>query len=343
MKFLLVVLSVLTLIAPAIVASAADDSKVKAATNQVETGAKKIGDGQVGTGVEQTAKGIGNTIAEGAKYTGDKFKESGKAGASKGAVTEQVQAGKSSAEGGIKTASTEAPDASAAQPKPVTPMPPTEAGPPPADIGAAAAAPNPKSEQEISLQPESQGLDQQMSGAGVTTQQLQSSNEPEFQSAVQSKEEAQAHAAQAPVAYRQEEQSVLAGAQADAAASAGAATAQMHGARGSQLGLVVGDQLATQQADREARAEVAKRVEGIFDGARSKVEARLNKLDQDVNGIFDKGAEQARQAFEDYLDARMKLWKIERYLATPGGPLLWVKDQLLGLPAEVNVFYEEAR
>src|SRR5215475_5589279 len=79
MKFLLVVLSVLALIAPAIVASAADDSKVKAATNQVETGAKKIGDGQVGTGVEQTAKGIGNTVSEGAKYTGEKFKESGHA------------------------------------------------------------------------------------------------------------------------------------------------------------------------------------------------------------------------------------------------------------------------
>src|SRR5215813_6045553 len=79
MKFLLVVLSMLALIAPAVVASAADDSKVKGATNQVETGAKKIGDGQVGTGVEQTAKGIGNTISEGAKYSGEKFKESGKA------------------------------------------------------------------------------------------------------------------------------------------------------------------------------------------------------------------------------------------------------------------------
>jgi len=59
--------------------AAADDSKVKAATNQVESGAKKIGQGKVGDGVEETAKGIGNTVAEGAKYTGEKFKESGKA------------------------------------------------------------------------------------------------------------------------------------------------------------------------------------------------------------------------------------------------------------------------
>ena len=60
-------------------ARAADDSKVQAATGQVETGAKKIGHGQVGQGVEDTAKGVGNTVVEGAKYTGEKLKESGKA------------------------------------------------------------------------------------------------------------------------------------------------------------------------------------------------------------------------------------------------------------------------
>jgi len=58
---------------------AADDSKVKAATRQVETGAKKIGDGKIGEGVEQTAKGIGNTVVEGAKFTGSRLKESGQA------------------------------------------------------------------------------------------------------------------------------------------------------------------------------------------------------------------------------------------------------------------------
>jgi hypothetical protein len=46
---------------------AADDSKVKSATDQVEGGAKKIGEGKVGTGVEETAKGVGNTVVEGAK------------------------------------------------------------------------------------------------------------------------------------------------------------------------------------------------------------------------------------------------------------------------------------
>jgi len=60
-------------------AVAADDSKVKAATNQVESGTKKIPDGKVGEGVEETAKGIGKTVSEGAKYSGEKLKEAGQA------------------------------------------------------------------------------------------------------------------------------------------------------------------------------------------------------------------------------------------------------------------------
>ncbi|HEX9479452.1 MAG TPA: hypothetical protein VGA90_11870 [Methylomirabilota bacterium] len=48
-------------------ALAADDSKVKAATEQVERGAKKIPDGKIGEGVGETAKGIGNTVTDDAK------------------------------------------------------------------------------------------------------------------------------------------------------------------------------------------------------------------------------------------------------------------------------------
>ena len=56
-------------------ARAADDSKVKAATQQVEKGAKKIPEGKVGEGVKETSKGVGKTVSEGAKYSGKKVKE----------------------------------------------------------------------------------------------------------------------------------------------------------------------------------------------------------------------------------------------------------------------------
>jgi hypothetical protein len=77
-RFGLVMVVVLSLLAPGI-SRAADDSKVKAATNQVESGAKKIPDGKIGEGVTETAKGVGNTVSEGAKFTGEKLKEAGKA------------------------------------------------------------------------------------------------------------------------------------------------------------------------------------------------------------------------------------------------------------------------
>ncbi len=75
-----VIAIVLGLVAGGVVgARAADDSKVKSATRQVESGAKKIGEGKLGDGVEETAKGIGKTVVEGAKFTGEKLKEAGKA------------------------------------------------------------------------------------------------------------------------------------------------------------------------------------------------------------------------------------------------------------------------
>ncbi len=81
----------------AVPARAADDSKVKAATSQVEKGAKKIGEGKVGEGVEDTAKGIGKTVVEGAKFTGDKLGEAGKAAEPKAkSAWENVKDGASS-------------------------------------------------------------------------------------------------------------------------------------------------------------------------------------------------------------------------------------------------------
>jgi hypothetical protein len=59
--------------------STVDSSKVDQATKQVETGARKIGEGKITEGVPETAKGIGNTVVEGAKFTGEKIKEAARA------------------------------------------------------------------------------------------------------------------------------------------------------------------------------------------------------------------------------------------------------------------------
>jgi hypothetical protein len=56
-------------------ADAADKSKVDRATRRVERGAKQIGQGQVGPGFKEMFTGVGHTIVEGAKFSGDNIKE----------------------------------------------------------------------------------------------------------------------------------------------------------------------------------------------------------------------------------------------------------------------------
>jgi hypothetical protein len=56
-------------------AGAADKTKVDQATKRVERGAKQIGQGQVGPGFKEMFTGIGHTIVDGAKFSGDNIKE----------------------------------------------------------------------------------------------------------------------------------------------------------------------------------------------------------------------------------------------------------------------------
>jgi hypothetical protein len=56
-------------------AEAADKTKVDRATRQVDQGAKQIGRGEVGPGFKQMFTGIGHTIVEGAKFSGNTIGE----------------------------------------------------------------------------------------------------------------------------------------------------------------------------------------------------------------------------------------------------------------------------
>jgi hypothetical protein len=75
MKLVALILAATLIAGSALPARAADDTKVKEATQQVESGARKIGDGKVGPGFEETFKGVGSTIVEGAKYSGRAIKD----------------------------------------------------------------------------------------------------------------------------------------------------------------------------------------------------------------------------------------------------------------------------
>jgi hypothetical protein len=272
----------------------------------------------------------------------DDFKDSGKLDAVKRDMTATVGEKKAQAQGNIAEATQAPPDPTGIEPKPVTPLEPTDAGPPPADLGAAAAAPKPKTDSEISLQEDSGSLDQKMQENEITEAQLENANEPAFQAAVDSKKTAQTDAQERPLAYRQEEQGIVAEAKVTAVGSAQTQLTAMHSTRSSLLEQVATGQVETKSQDELKRAEVANHIEAIYQRTKANVEARLARLDEEVNQAFDTGSAQAQQAFETHVETRMDAYKDERYSGLRGKGR-WIRDKFRGLPNAVNVFYEEGR
>src|SRR5205085_10309107 len=117
----------------------------------------------------------------------------------------------------------------------------------------------------------------------------------------------------APVAFRAEEKTELGAARGDAATLAHRELGAMHGARGKMLHAAFGHQTAAKAKDEQRRAEVSNHIQGIYDKAKTAVEKRLRKLDDDVVKAFDRGAAAAQGAFEDYVALRMAAYKHERY------------------------------
>ncbi|MBD2534948.1 DUF4157 domain-containing protein [Nostoc flagelliforme FACHB-838] len=274
----------------------------------------------------------------------DNFKNNNKLDSVKGDLSGKVDEEQKASQKPLEEKAKETPDTSGIESKKVTPLSANDPGAPASDIGAEKAAPKPKGQSEVEapLQQDSKKLDQQMSEANVTEEQLANSNEPEFQGALKAKEEAQTNAVQAPPKYRQQEQDLVKNAQAAALGTAQQNLQDMHGVRTQQLGQVGEQQVGAKSKDEQARVKVATDINKIYEDTKVQVEKTLGDLDSKVQQEFDAGAAEAKKVFEDYVDQRMKKYKDDRYSGF-WGPGKWLIDKLFGMPSEVNAFYEEGR
>ena len=266
----------------------------------------------------------------------DEFKQNNKIGAIKQSIAGEVKEEKEKAEGPIEEKAEKAPDKSGIPAKDVAALDKTDAGPKPNDIGATEAAPKARTNAEVAtpLQEESATLDKQMSEAKVTEEQLENSNEPEFKSALQSKKDAQQNAIEAPQDYRQGETAALAQAQNNAQATSEIKAQETRSEKDQLLAQVFGLQGQTKGVDEGKRQEVANHISDIYLATKQEVEKILADLDGKVSEKFDKGAEEAKRAFEGYVDRRMSKYKWDRYLSNPLiGLGQWVADQFMGLPS----------
>ena len=274
----------------------------------------------------------------------DHFKGSGKLSSVKSEMNAKAGQETAAAKGPLEASAQQAPNTSAVPPRPASPLQPPEPGPIAKIAGAGAAAPKPKTAQEVEkpIRENTQSVDDQMKSADVTEEQLADSNEPEFQGALDARQEAKTQAETGPQAYRQGEQDILHQAQAEASGAVQQRTGAMHADRAGLLAQVGTQQGAAKTKDEQERQRVGAEINTIYEETKSKVESILSALDGKVSAAFDRGAAEANQAFEDYVDARMDAYKERRYGGWFGWAR-WAKDKLLGMPSEVNSFYTSGR
>ncbi|MFJ4986956.1 hypothetical protein ACIP9H_24520 [Streptomyces sp. NPDC088732] len=272
----------------------------------------------------------------------DKFATSGKADAVKEQVAGQVTAGRQNSAKDITEKTAAAPDPSKAVEKPVTPLPPQPAPPAsaPPDAKAAAVAPAPAEQTDLSTGP--QRTDAQMNEAQLTPDQLAHSNEPQFTAALDAKREADAHAATAPAQYRAAEQARVAAEQAQAGAVGAAGAQQMAGAHAGATSRAAGGQNAAKSREEQARAAVTTEIKAVFDTTKTDTERILGALDGEVETAFDTGQKRAKDAFTADHRARMERYKDARYSGLDGAAR-WVADLVTDLPPEADQIFVESK
>lgn len=180
----------------------------------------------------------------------------------------------------------------------VKPLPAADPGKPPKQLDAKAAIPKPKTSEEISMEKESQSLDDYMTENEVTDEQLAKSNEPKFTGALDEKNKAQTEAKLAPSKYRKKEQAQLGAAQKVASVDSKEGLDQMQAAKVLSENTVLTNQTTNKTNDKTEQEKIYAEFETIYNDTKKKVTDSLEKLSEDVDKKFSEEAESAQKTFE---------------------------------------------
>lgn len=259
-------------------------------------------------------------------------------GGLKGNVAEQKEKSTADVSGASKQTPGPAGTAKAAEPLP------KEGAPPPPNVDAASGMPAPKTDAEVSQKDGPADVKDEFARNDLDQKSLPKARDPRFDAADQAAKEVNKNAETAPAKYRAGEKTALSAAASKAASATKVGAAQMVGVRSGGNAKVLTRQQQQKAKDEAKRKEVVDKIESIYTATKGRVEAKLNALDGEVNGIFDRGVDAALNAMTKFVNAKIRDYKIRRYLSIPLlGLAAWVKDQFLGLPDEVNAFYEQGR
>ncbi|MBV8519256.1 MAG: hypothetical protein JO197_17815 [Acidobacteria bacterium] len=259
-------------------------------------------------------------------------------GGLKGNVSQQKDKSTQDVSGASKAAPAPSGDAKAEKP-----LPP-EGAPPAPNVNSAEGMPAPKSDADVSLQDSKQDTDAQLKDAEVTPTQLKKANDPRFSAVLDAKTQVAQNADSGPGKYRAAEKATLTATVSGATSATRAGAAAMVGVKAGGNAKVLTRQQQQKAKDEAKRKEVTDKIESIYNATKARVDAKLAAIDGEVNGIFDRGVDAALTAMTNFVNAKIRDFKIRRYLSIPLlGLAAWVRDQFKGLPDEVNVIYDAGR
>jgi hypothetical protein len=175
-------------------------------------------------------------------------------------------------------------------------------GPAPDPVSPDPVVPAPLPAERLDYSSDRSSTDQAMADAGVSTEQLQGGNEPEFAPALEARSTAEAHETSAAPQYRETETATRGESRAQATARLGGGFTGMRAQRLDLIGQVVGEQESTKAHQSQQRSLVTERVAAIKEATRHDVEVILTAMDAEAVAIFDVGLREAEEAYEDIFE-----------------------------------------
>ncbi|PZU15564.1 MAG: hypothetical protein DI622_12440, partial [Chryseobacterium sp.] len=258
-----------------------------------------------------------------------------------------VKKEKNIASNDIASATSAQPNTNAQPTRAVAKMPTPNIGKAPGIPNAAKAMPVKRAVESVEqpIKEQTASIDNEMQANGVTDNMLAKSNEPTFTDALTQKNKAKTQSVEATQQFRDKENKELSKTRTDAQAQAASHISGMHDVRKGGLGNVHGEQKQTSGKDSQKRKEIADHINSIYQSSKTDVNSILNSLDKTVADKFARGSVDAKKAFEFHVDEGMKAYKKKRYgdayakYGVLGLAGKWVKDQVVGLPPEVNKYF----
>jgi hypothetical protein len=208
------------------------------------------------------------------------------------------------------------------------------------DINAAEAAPDPLTEEEVTLDYDVEASTTQLEEAGMRSEVAEVIQEGPIAEARAAQGELEQTASEDPAVVLAEQDAALSSSRDDMEALQDQALAALEASRRRTIGNSNAQQLSMVGNEEEQRQALGRQAESIFSATQEQVNLLLGPLTRTAMEMWESGKKRIATEFEQHL-ARVQRWVDDRHSGFGGGVVeLW--DNLTGLPSWVPNEYNDA-